>query len=155
MTNAPPPDPGRWQPPNSPSGSGPGGPTWGSPPEGPTGKTKFAGLAPNVAAMICYLPICFNVIVAIIFYITEKELRFVRFHAAQSLTLFGAYIILNVGIALMSAVPGLAFLTESVIRPLIGLACFVLYIYLAMKAYNNEWFKLPTIGDVAYRFAGQ
>lgn len=155
MTNAPPPDPGRWQPPNWSGSNGPGGPPGGSPPDGPMGKTKFAGLAPNVAAMICYLPICFNIIVAVIFYITERDLRFVRFHAAQSLVLFGAYVVLNVGIALMAGIPGLVFLTESVVRPLVGLACFVLYIYLAMKAYNNEWYKVPTIGDIADRFTNQ
>ena len=105
--------------------------------------------------MICYLPICFNLIAAIIFFVTEKELRFVRFHAAQALTLFGAYVVLNVGLAVISGIPGLGFITDSVIRPLLGLAFFGLGIYLAMKAYNNEWYKVPTVGDLAERLASK
>ena len=145
MTNYPPPDPGQWS-------------TYGSrgvnPPGGPPGKTKFAGLDPNVAAMICYLPICLNLVVAIIFFITERDLRFVRFHAAQSLTLFGAWIIVSVGLSIMGAVPGFGFLVHSVIFPLLGLGIFVLYVFLAMRAYNNTWYKLPTLGDFAERIAG-
>ncbi|MBI4469047.1 MAG: DUF4870 domain-containing protein [Acidobacteria bacterium] len=155
MSNTPPSGPGRWSAPQSEGGNPTGGPPWGEPPGGPPQKTKFAGLAPHVAAMICYLPICFNLVVAIIFFVTEKELRFVRFHAAQSLTLFGAYVLVNVGLALIGGIPGLGFLTNTVIRPVFGLACFVLYIFLAMKAYNNEWYKIPTVGDVAERLANQ
>ena len=148
MTNYPPPDPGQW------SGTGSqGGPPFGQPPGVPPGKTKFAGLDPNVAAMICYLPICINIVVAVIFFITERELRFVRFHAAQSLALFGAWIIVSVCLRIIGAVPGVGFLVSYVIYPLLGLGVFVLYIYLAMKAYNNNWYKLPTLGDFAERLA--
>lgn len=153
MTNYPPPDPGQGSGSGSQGGSQ-GGPPWGQPPSVPPGKTKFAGLDANVAAMICYLPICLNLIVAVIFFITERELRFVRFHAAQSLILFGAWIIVSVGLTIIGAVPGLGFIVGSVIYPLTGLAGFVLYIYLAMKAYNNAWYKLPTIGDLADRLTG-
>ena len=126
----------------------------GSPPDGPPGKTKFAGLDPNVAAMICYLPICLNLVIATIFFVTERDLRFVRFHAAQSLVLFGAWIIANVVLSIIGEVPGLGFLVHWVVFPLVGLGLFVLYIFLAMRAYNHSWYKLPTLGDFAERLTG-
>ena len=143
MTNYPPPDPGQW----STEGS-----QGGYPPSGPPGKTKFAGLDPNVAAMICYLPICLNFIVATIFFVTERDLRFVRFHAAQSLLLVGAFIILLAILSTAGRVPVLGFIVHPVVIFLAPLALAVLYIFLAMRAYGGAWYKLPVLGDFAERF---
>ncbi len=135
-----------------PSGKGQGS-NLNSPGES-SGKTKFAGLDPNVAAMICYLPICLNFVIATIFFVTERELRFVRFHAAQSLVLLFAWIILNVGLSIAGEVPGVGFFVHWVTLPLVALALFVLYIFLAIRAYNSDWYKLPTLGEFAERLTG-
>src|SRR5215471_6570304 len=62
----------------------------GAPPSGaPGGKTSL-GLESNIGAMLCYIGnflCCVGVILAIVFLVTEKENRFVKFHAVQSLFL--------------------------------------------------------------------
>ncbi len=40
------------------------------------------------------------------------------------------------------------------IWPLIGLGGFVLWIILLLKAYQNQMFKLPVIGDLAEKQVG-
>ena len=62
-----------------------------------------------------------------------------------------AFWILAVILALISGGPGIlvAFLF-----PLIGLGIFALVIVCMVKAYKNEKFKLPIIGDIAEKMAG-
>lgn len=53
-----------------------------------SGKTSI-GLDANIAAMLCYIPLCFvNLIFSIILVVTEKTNKFVRFHAFQSISFF-------------------------------------------------------------------
>src|SRR5215471_16998525 len=63
----------------------------GAPPSGaPGGKTSFMGLDSNVGAMLCYIlnfVCCLGLILSIVFVVTEKENRFVKFHAMQSIFL--------------------------------------------------------------------
>src|SRR5260221_950500 len=63
----------------------------GGPPSGaPGGKTSFMGLDSNLAAMLCYIAnflCCIGLVLAIVLLVTEKENRFVKFHAVQSLFL--------------------------------------------------------------------
>jgi uncharacterized membrane protein len=40
------------------------------------------------------------------------------------------------------------------IWPLLGLLVFVLWIFMMYKAYQHEKFKLPIIGDIAEKMAG-
>src|SRR5918992_897204 len=56
------------------SGSAPGAP--------PNVATSSSGLAPNVAGALAYV---LGIITGVIFLVIEKENRFVRFHAAQSI----------------------------------------------------------------------
>src|SRR5207237_2764060 len=56
----------------------------------PGGKTSFMNLDSNVGAMLCYIAnflCCLGLVLAIVFLFTEKENRFVKFHAVQSLYL--------------------------------------------------------------------
>ena len=68
----------------------------------------------------------------------EKENKFVRFHAMQS-------IILSVAATVMGFVPLVGLLAS--------LAYIVLWIVMMIKAYNGEKFKLPIIGDIAEKNA--
>ena len=57
------------------------------PPTGPrtTGSTNL-GVAPNVGGLLCYAPCCIGLIFSIVAVIVEKQSRFLRFHAFQSLS---------------------------------------------------------------------
>lgn len=77
-------------------------------------------------------------ITGLIFLLTEKEDKFIRFHAAQSLVVFG-------GLTLFSFVPIIGQLLGLVLWPL----SFILWIVLMVKAYKNEEFELPGVADLA------
>ena len=53
---------------------------------GGSGQTNL-GVAPNIAGLLCYVPCCVGLVFAIVAAIVEKQSRFVRFHAFQSLLL--------------------------------------------------------------------
>jgi len=107
-------------------------------PNAPQGKTG-SGLDENVAGLLCYL---FGIVTGVIFMIIEKENRFVRFHALQSILVSAAVIVLNIALNL---VPLLGLLLSFVLSA----AAFILWIVLMVKAYQGQMFKLPVIGDMA------
>ena len=103
--------------------------------------SKYTNLEPNIAAALSYIISPFT---GIIFFIVEKDDKFVRFHAFQSI-LFGvaSYIIWFVATSLM------ALLVGFVLVPLVSIAMFIFYAMLMWKAYNNEMYELPVLGKIA------
>lgn len=132
-----------------------------SPP--PASSSPLGGMDPKIAAAISYIWI-----VGVIFFILEKENKFVRFHALQSI-LFGvanSVVMILLGIlafvltfvfgiggamvggamqSLVSLLIGLVWLLFWVI----GLLMFAGLIFAAVKAYQGKKFKLPIIGNIA------
>lgn len=96
-------------------------------------------LAPNVAGLLCYL---LGWITGIIFLIIEQKNRFVRFHAVQSIIVFGA---LTMASALLGRMPFIGILFSIVI----GIVTFILWLILMAKAYQGEQYKIPIAGDLA------
>jgi uncharacterized membrane protein len=103
-----------------------------------TGKSS-TGIQPNVAGLLCYL---LGFITGIVFLIIEKENKFVRFHAMQSIIVFGGIFVLNV---ILTFIPFIGWLLGFLIS-LLGL---ILWILLMVKAYNGTMYKLPVVGDMA------
>jgi uncharacterized membrane protein len=103
-----------------------------------------AGLDENVAGLLCYI---LGWITGLIFLLIDKR-PFVKFHAAQSIAMsigvFVIYFVLGIFMGLLHFVHLglLAFL----LYPLLGLALFVLWIFVMYKAFQHEKFKLPIIG---------
>lgn len=122
------------------------------------GKTAL-GLDTNVGALLTYLPICgVSLIYSIIVLVTEKDNKFVRFHAFQSLLLMAVIVVLSVVITIISVV--FAFISTT-LATLVGLLFWLpllaflgLAIFLCIKAYNGEKTKLPVIGNLAEGWAG-
>ena len=79
----------------------------GGPPSGvPGGKTSL-GLDSNLGAALCYLAnflCCLGLVLAIVFLVTEKENRFVKFHAVQSLFLVGTQIAVGIVVAILGLI---------------------------------------------------
>jgi uncharacterized membrane protein len=127
----------------------------------PVGKTSFMSLDSNLAAMLCYIltPCCLiGLILSLILYFTEKENRFVRFHAMQELLLVGIGFCVGVVFGVLFRVAGLAdsgilALGLLGLRILIGLIFLGIYVFVGIQAYQNKWFKLPIIGDMAEKFS--
>jgi len=123
----------------------------------PGGKTAL-GLDTNVGALLTYLPVCgISLIYSIIVLVTEKENRLMRFHAFQSLLLLGVLVVGCVGITIISVV--LAFVS-STLSMLFGLLMWLVLlgvigamVFMCIKAYQGEKFKLPVVGDMADKWA--
>ncbi len=96
-------------------------------------------MEPNIAGALCYLV---GFITGIIFLLLEKENRFVRFHAMQSIVTYGFFFVLGF---VLSFIPIIGWLISLLLAPL----GFILWILLMYKAYRGEMFKLPVVGDFA------
>ena len=105
------------------------------------GKTSI-GLDPKIAALLSYLV---GVISGVVFFLIEKENKYVRFHALQSIFLFVGFFVLNIALAV---VPGV-----NLALPILSLAELALWVVLMVKAYQGEKFKLPVVGDLAEKHA--
>lgn len=124
--------------------------------------TTGSGMSNNLAAALCYIPLCLvGIILAIVFLLIEpyKNDRFVRFHAFQSIFLHVGLIVLSiawqiVGVVLGFISHGLTLLISFPILLLIGFGAFVLMLYMLFQAYNNKQIKLPIIGDLAEKQVG-
>ena len=140
-----------------------------APPSGaPGGKTSFMSLDSNVGAMLCYIAnfiCCLGLVLSIIFLVTEKENRSVRFHATQSLFLAGLQIATGIVVGLLglllSAVLDmvnmalLAWFLILGLRFILFLVFIGLWILGGIKAYGGEWYKLPIIGQFAWNTANK
>lgn len=102
------------------------------------------GMRARTAGLLCYL---FGWVTGLIFLLLERENRFVRFHAMQSLLFFG---ILSVLEGVFSYLPFYGF-----IGVVIGLVMFVGWVVMMVKAHRGEYYKLPLFGDLAERLIDQ
>ncbi len=101
------------------------------------------GLNENVAGLLCYVLLWIS---GLIFILLERENKFVRFHALQSIIVFG---ILMVASVLIGWIPFIGWLFGG----LISILTLVLWVVLMVKAYQGEMYKLPWAGDLAERNA--
>lgn len=122
-----------------------------SPALAPTPQAAAPGLQPNLAGALCYL---MGLITGIFFLVADpyKQDRFVRFHAFQSIFLsvawFAVYFALSI---FLSILPGMLWRIGWMLHSAVGLGFLLLWVFLMFKAYNNEQFKLPVLGDLAVK----
>ncbi len=115
------------------------------------GKTSM-GMEPNVAGLLCYL---FGWVSGLIFFILEKENKFVRFHAMQSIVVFGAISIVFFILSLIfRPFTYGALVVGGMINGLLGVLSLILWIVLMVQAYQGKKFKLPWAGNFAEKQAG-
>jgi len=117
------------------------------------------GLTENVAGLLCY---ALGWITGLIFYLVDKR-PFVRFHAAQSMVIFGGLNLLYFVFVRMFfgafLVGGYGFFSFTglfgLVLELAQLAAFVLWLVLMVKAYQGVRYKVPVVGDIAENIAGR
>lgn len=102
------------------------------------------GLDENVAGLLCYV---LGWVSGLVFVLLEQKSKFVRFHAIQSIYVFG---VLTVAGIVLGWIPFIGV----VFSVLLGVLGFVLWIILMIKAYQGAKFKLPWAGDLAEKRAG-
>ena len=151
-------------------GSAPGvPPSAPSPGTSPTG----SGLDPKIAAALSYIWI-----VGLIFFFIEKENKFVRFHAMQSI-LFGiANSVIMMVLAIIATILTVVFTIGAAaasaagsggVGAIVGLFVWLIWllfwvvamvflvglILAAVKAYQGKKFKLPIIGNMAEKIVNK
>ncbi len=109
------------------------------------------GLQENVAGLLCYV---LGWLTGIIFLLIDKR-PFVKFHAAQSIVVFGGLTVIRIALLFIhgfigGGVIGWGFL--GLIGLLVGLVTLVLWILLMVKAYQHELFRVPIAADIADGF---
>lgn len=102
------------------------------------------GLQPNVAALLVYV---LGLITGLIVFLIEKENKFVKFHAIQSIVVSVAWCALSF---VLGFIPGINVIAV----PVLNLGGLALWILLMVKAYQGEPFRLPVIGEFAAQQAG-
>ena len=113
------------------------------------------GMQANVAAGLSYVA---GWITGLIFFFGEKQNRFVRFNAMQSILLFAGltvlYIVIDVLIAALAfSGLGVMLVLFGLLIWLVGLGALALWVLLMVYAFQGKYLKLPIIGDYAEKFA--
>jgi uncharacterized membrane protein len=105
------------------------------------GKTE-TGLEPNVAGLLCYV---LGWVSGLVFLLLERKDKFVRFHAIQSIVVFGA---INLAYFIVFRIPYIW-----VIGWIFWAFGIVLWIVLMVRAYQGEKPKMPVAGNIAEKNA--
>ena len=115
-------------------------------------------MPPNVAAALA----CFPLIGGIIFYILEKNDRFVRFYAMQSIIFGGVWIlfwiVFNIAHAILTPIPAIGVVFAIILWAIwaaAGLAFLVVFIITVVKAFTNVLWDIPYIGPIARKQIGE
>jgi uncharacterized membrane protein len=124
-----------------------------SPAAGPTN----LGVAPNVGGLLCYAPCCVGLVFSLVAVIVEKQSRFLRFHAFQSLILHAALFVVLLALALVGMVLGFASVILSwivgLVQLAVGLGGLGLMVFLMIKANAGEEYLVPVVGEMAQKAA--
>jgi uncharacterized membrane protein len=109
-----------------------------------------SGLSDNAAGGLAYI----TIIPAIVFLIVApfNKNSYVRFHSWQSIFLAIAWFVIEVALIVVHMLPVIGWFTW-ILRPLVGLGFFILWIIVLIKAFNGQKFKIPLIGDLAEKQA--
>jgi uncharacterized membrane protein len=111
------------------------------------------GLQENVAGLLCYV---LGWVTGIIFLLIDKR-PWVKFHAAQSIVVFGGLTVIRIAMIFMSSMVGgiIGYGFLGLIGLAIGLLGFVLWVLLMIKAYQHETFRVPIAAGIADGIAGK
>jgi uncharacterized membrane protein len=122
-----------------------------------TSQSTQPAMAENVAGGLCYV---LGWVTGIVFFLIDKR-PFVRFHAAQSIVVFGGLHIINIvigiifGAGLMMMGGFGAFGLGAALYGLISLVALILWILLMVKAFQGQKFEVPVAAGIAKSFAGK
>ena len=126
-----------------------------------SGGKSALGMDGNIAALLGYIV----GIVAIISIIMEKDNKFVRFHALQSVLWSAACVIGFFAILIVGGILGLVLVTvSSTLGGIVWTLTILLYvgmffvlfgglIFGAIKSYGGAMYKLPIVGNLAEKWS--
>lgn len=119
-----------------------------------TGPTS-TGVDARLASVLCYAGWW---ITGLVFLFAERRHASVRFHAAQSLIVFG---LITIALFLCGGVSAVAFFVATptfqilqAVGNAIWFAAVVLWLFLLLKTWRGETWRVPIAGDLAVKIAG-
>ena len=103
--------------------------------------------AERAAAALAYLTFVAGAVILLL--PAFRKNRFVRFHAWQSVLLWGVFFILTIAALFLSNIAAaMVFLLFGILA---SLAMLFLWIVLTLKAWQGERFEVPLFGELAAR----
>ena len=131
----------------------------------PVQTTKSStGLDENIAALLAYI---FGWLGGLIFFLIEKESRFVRFHAMQSILLnvlvavvafvfwILTFILVIIGASIGDVIGTIFSLLATLLWVVFVVGILIAVILCLVKALQHQYFKLPIIGNFAEKFSAK
>ena len=121
-----------------------------------TGGATSTGVDPRLSALLCYLAWWVS---GLVFLVIEQEHPAVRFHAAQSIVLFGGLSLLILFMAMASL--GMLFISPAAFQAiyllswLLSLGAVALWLFVMLKVLRGESWRVPYAGSLAARIAGR
>ena len=134
-----------------------------NPPLGQVAKSS-TGLDENIAALLSYI---FGWVSGLIFFLIEKDSKFVRFHAMQSILFNVAvgvlcivlwivtFILVVIASQLAGALGSLIGLLATLFWFVVLGALLIAWILCLVRAYQLRYFKLPVIGNLAEKIVNK
>jgi uncharacterized membrane protein len=115
------------------------------------------GMSANVAGLLCYVA---GWITGIIFVVLEKKSKFVKFHAWQSIMVFGVLTVVQIILSILSAIAVSTFSFglwqfAHVLNTIVWVLTVGLWIALMLLAYQGKMWKVPGAGDWAEKQASK
>ncbi len=122
----------------------------------PAAAATQSGLDENVAGLLCYVA---GWITGLVFFLIDKR-PYVRFHAAQSIVVFGALHVVSI---MLSWFFGVGFFMGGwtgfsmglFLAGVINLVAVILWVVLMVKAYQGQRFQVPIAAGIAQGLAGK
>jgi uncharacterized membrane protein len=119
-----------------------------------TGPTS-TGVDARLSSMLCYAGWW---VTGLVFLFAERRHPSVRFHAAQSLVVFG---VLSVALMVCGSASAVAFFVAAPTFQVLQAAgnalwfgAVVLWLFLLVKTWRGETWRVPIAGDLALKIAG-
>ena len=105
----------------------------------------------NLVAALSYL---LGFVTGVVILFVEKDDKYVRFHAMQSILLFTGLLVLNLLVDfILKPVDFLGFLSTAV-NGAITIAAIIVWAVSMYKAFSGQVFKWPIVGKLAERNVG-
>lgn len=114
--------------------------------------SSTTGLDERLASVLCYSAWW---ITGLLFLVIERQHRGIRFHAAQSLVLFGLLSLLLVGLGALSAlalmVSSQAYQAARALADALWIGAAALWLVLVVRAWRGEPWRVPLVATLADR----
>jgi uncharacterized membrane protein len=119
-------------------------------------KSTSTGVDARLASVLCYAGWW---VTGLVFLFAERRDATVRFHAAQSLIVFG---VLSVALFLCGGASAVAFVVAAqtfqmlqAIGNALWFGAVVLWLFLLVKTWRGETWRVPVAGDLAFKIASR